>query len=357
MNSLGVILIVAFLSGTAQAQPSETLVTENIEIDPLLAAVEACQDALYLGDKSTAFAIARKIRTEALLRFSAEPHQLAPLLLLYADAAASYQDAGALIAYREAAATYERAFGPESDQLIEPLMRAAREALGKRFRVEAFNLFQRTLELSAAHGREKSAQAAIARTGIASLHLRVGELAAARAHLGMALEVDHRTVSQLDLGWIYHVSADTYLAQKNWKAADEHYTQAYGHYEAVNQYSRDLRTILRRLIEANHMIGNPERATSFCQMYARKRDWGRRMLFDPSNKITATRSRGVATVSIEYTINSQCRAEGVVVTQSDGMDAREVKEIVESAYWLPRYRDGAPTSTALQKVSSFIIAN
>ena len=349
------LLSFAFLVGFAfnlQAQD-----TEMTEPDPLIAVVEACQDALALGDKSTAFSIARKIRKEAIRRFSDEPKQLAPLLLLYADAAASYKDAATLIAYREALVAYERAFGRDGEQLIEPMMRAAREALARKYRVEAFNLFQRTIELSNQYGQGYVAQAAIAKTGIASLHLRVGELTAARTYLDEALVTDARSLSALDLGWIYHVSADTNLALENWRAADEHYTQAYGYYEGVNRNARDLRTILRRLIKANHMMGAPERATNFCQLYAEKRDWGSRMLFDPSDKITNRRADNVATVKVEYTINHQCRAVEVVVTSAGGMDPLRVREIIEDAYWLPRYRNGVATRTELQRISSFIVAD
>ncbi len=326
--------------------------------DPLVAIVEACQDALALGDRSTAFSIARKIRTEALLRFSNEPRQLAPLLLLYADAAASYKDTGALVAYREAIAGYENAFGDASEQLIEPLIRAGREALARKYRVEAFALFRRVVELSDKYNKSDKSQGAIAKTGIASLHLRVGELGAARRFLDEALIVDERSISTLDLGWIYHVSADTHLAMENWEAANNDYTQAYGLYEAVDEYSRDLRSILKQLVKVSHKMGQPERAVRFCQMYARKRDWGSRMLYDPSEKITAWRGNNVvpvATVGVEYTINSNCRAVDVVVTRDGGMDVLKIKKIVENAYWLPRYRNGEFAQTGLQRISSFII--
>ncbi|MEX0300444.1 MAG: hypothetical protein AB3N28_15325, partial [Kordiimonas sp.] len=97
-------LVAALLVSASLTFPAFSQSEKVDAVDPLVAIVEACQDALALGDRSTAFSIARKIRTEALLRFSSEPQQLAPLLLLYADAAASYQDTGALIAYREAIA-------------------------------------------------------------------------------------------------------------------------------------------------------------------------------------------------------------------------------------------------------------
>lgn len=351
-----IVMGMVWLTVPVKAEPHQDSDVAPEYTDPLVAIVEACQDALALGDTSTAFSIARKIRLQAIDRFSDEPHQLGPLLLLYADAAAGYKDRGALIAYREAIVAYERAFGVDGQELIAPLMRAAREALARKFRVEAFNLFQRTIALSIQHDRASSAEVAVAKTGIASLHLRVSELEAARRYLDAALTVDARQMSALDLGWVYHVSADTYLALENWETADEHYTQAYGYYEAVNKYSRDLRAILRRLIKANHMMGYPERAIKFCQMYAAKRDWGSRMLFDPSNKLTHSHSGESATISVEYAINSECRAIDVVVLKSDGMGVSEVQRIFENAYWLPRFRDGTPVATGVQKVHGFTIA-
>ncbi|MEX0297673.1 MAG: tetratricopeptide repeat protein, partial [Kordiimonas sp.] len=245
-----------------------------------------------------------------------------------------------------------------SEELIEPLIRAGREALARKFRVEAFTLFRRIVDLSEQYNKSEKSQGAIAKTGIASLHLRVGELDAARRFLDEALAVDTKSISTLDLGWVYHVSADTHLAMENWTAANEDYTQAYGLYEAFDEYSRDLRSILKQLVKVSHKMGRPERAIQFCQMYAQKRDWGSRMLYDPSEKITAWRGNNVvpvATVGVEYTINSNCRAVDVVVTRDGGMDAKKIKKIVQDAYWLPRFRDGEFTQTGLQRISSFII--
>jgi len=352
MKPIMLMLIWLLTSFPVNAVPEETY-----KIDPLVAIVEACQDALALGDKGTAYTIARKVRWEALSRFKDDPRQLAPLLLLYADAAASYNDRGALVAYREALTAYEKAFGLNSAQLIEPVMRAAREALARRFRVEAYALFQRILELSALHKRDASAFAAIAKTGIASLHVRVGENMAARRYLDEALQVDTRTLSVLDLGWIYHVSADAHMALENWQQANDDYTQAYGLYQADNTNSEDLLTILKRLIKANHMMGYTGRAASFCQRYAERKDWGNRMLFDPSAKMTNHIDWNIVSVGVEYTINSKCKAVDVKVTHAEGMDVEAVKNIVENAYWLPRFTDGELVSTAIQRVPTLYIVN
>lgn len=352
MRSIASFFLIVCLSWALSAEPEAAPGT-----DPLVPIVEACLDALELGDKATAYALARKIRFEAMTRFKNEPHQLAPLLLLYADAAASYSEPDALIAYREAVVAYEYAFGPESQQLIEPSMRRGREALARKFRDEAFEAFQRVIELGHAHGLEGSAQVALARTGIATIRLRVGEQEGARQLLDEALKVDLERIGHLDLGWIYHVSADVYVEMADWQRANDHYTQAYGLYEFINSNKRDRLTILKRLVRVSHLLGKPERAINFCQMYAMQRDWGSRMLYDPSHKFSWHRNGNTALVGVKYSISKDCKAEDIVVTKADGIDPAKVKEVVGNAYWLPLYRDGQIVGVGEQHISSFIKAD
>lgn len=339
MKNLVVITLLILVFTKFVAAADETTLTEKLYKQQL-----AFSDAKSLNDDAVAFILAGKIYEIGQNIYSDNPKSLAPIVLAYAEAAATYQEPVALELFKEALALFNLAYDQGDEIHIAPLILAADEASVRNEPEIAYEWYKLTQNLLASHRPNGSFLQARQDMGLAYLFRREGQIETSEAWAlkSMALLEEYRVEgSAFDAAGILFQFAEVKRALNANAVAVGAYEKALSIYLTSDKKerwtARRIGTTYRRLIEVNYKMGDYHTACrSVADRFKFQRGGGKIIAFDPLGQFSPGPGKHKAgEIAFRFSIGSDCRAFDLQILKTIGVTKEQAYSAIANLFLTP----------------------
>lgn len=323
-------------------------------------ALSAYEDSRALYHKADSFLHARRAYFIALKLFNDSPQDLAPIIHIYANAAARYREPIALEKYQQALNLMVEVFGRESPKLIPLLVDAGEEAISRREPEMAYAWINRARKLLKTHQPEGSFTEARVQLALARLYFDSDERERAELRARRALELCEQFADEMS----YPLNAQHYfwhgqIMRRLGRHADAapSYQKALDIYLATEPKARPVLSIHKHMVEVSYHMGREQQLIEHC-VAAQQYETARGMalywpIFDPKGRLGQVDKVKTGQILAGFTRTPDCRAVDIVVHKTLGISAEEARHLLLQAYIPPRIRHGK--IVADQKVDQMVI--
>lgn len=313
-------------------------------------ALNAYTESKSVGNKADTFLHAQRAYKFGLKLYANDPAKLAPIIFVYANAAATYREPIALTIYQQALEQYAKAFGPEHFELTHPLINAAEEAILRKEPEMAYAWLAKARKLIE-HGKLKhSFIEARMHMGLARMFKNSGQMDRAENHASRSLDL----LGEQDTASSFPENANLHFWHGQIMRSLKQNTQARQSYlkslELFDQQAPDARKVLSihtHLVEINHKLNDPDALVFHCKaaaQYQHKRSGGYWFpIYDPTGKLNpihqGKQSLKTGEIVASYYRTADCRLRDINILGTAGISKADAKLILSGAYFAPQYRN------------------